>query len=118
MRNKILAIAAIASAMAAPIAATAAQLLRRHVAELALHLGARHRRLGRLRDAEIDELHLAVVKHYDVAERDVVVDQLEPLARHAAQLVRGVEPLGGLYRALAGDRQARGLLRASAKESM
>ena len=28
----------------------------------------------------------------------------------------GVEPLGGLYRPLAGDRKARGLLRASAKE--
>jgi RecB family exonuclease len=28
----------------------------------------------------------------------------------------GIEPLGGLYRALAGDRDARGLLRASAKE--
>jgi hypothetical protein len=28
----------------------------------------------------------------------------------------GIEPLGGLYRALAGEREARGLLRASAKE--
>jgi ATP-dependent helicase/DNAse subunit B len=28
----------------------------------------------------------------------------------------GIEPLGGLYRALAGDRQTRGLLRASAKD--
>jgi RecB family exonuclease len=28
----------------------------------------------------------------------------------------GIEPLGGLYRALAGDRQARGLLRASAED--
>ena len=28
----------------------------------------------------------------------------------------GIEPLGGLYRALAGERQARGLLRASARE--
>jgi PD-(D/E)XK nuclease superfamily len=28
----------------------------------------------------------------------------------------GVEPLGGLYRALAGERKARGLLRADAKE--
>ena len=28
----------------------------------------------------------------------------------------GIEPLGGLYRALAGDREARGLLRASARE--
>ena len=28
----------------------------------------------------------------------------------------GVEPLGGLYRPLAGDRKARGLLRATAKE--
>jgi ATP-dependent helicase/nuclease subunit B len=30
----------------------------------------------------------------------------------------GIEPLGGLYRALAGDRQARGLLRASAREDV
>jgi RecB family exonuclease len=30
----------------------------------------------------------------------------------------GIEPLGGLYRALAGDRQTRGLLRASAKEDV
>jgi ATP-dependent helicase/DNAse subunit B len=30
----------------------------------------------------------------------------------------GIEPLGGLYRALAGDRQARGLLRASAKHDV
>jgi ATP-dependent helicase/DNAse subunit B len=30
----------------------------------------------------------------------------------------GIEPLGGLYRALKGDRQARGLLRASAKEDV
>jgi ATP-dependent helicase/DNAse subunit B len=30
----------------------------------------------------------------------------------------GIEPLGGLYRALAGDRQARGLLRASAKDDV
>jgi ATP-dependent helicase/DNAse subunit B len=30
----------------------------------------------------------------------------------------GIEPLGGLYRALAGERQARGLLRASAKEDV
>ena len=28
----------------------------------------------------------------------------------------GIEPLGGLYRALAGEREARGLLRASARE--
>jgi RecB family exonuclease len=28
----------------------------------------------------------------------------------------GIEPLGGLYRALAGERQARGLLRASARD--
>ena len=28
----------------------------------------------------------------------------------------GIEPLGGLYRALAGERDARGLLRASAKD--
>jgi hypothetical protein len=28
----------------------------------------------------------------------------------------GIEPLGGVYRALAGERDARGLLRASAKE--
>jgi ATP-dependent helicase/DNAse subunit B len=30
----------------------------------------------------------------------------------------GIEPLGGLYRALAGERQARGLLRASAKDDV
>jgi hypothetical protein len=30
----------------------------------------------------------------------------------------GIEPLGGLYRALAGERQARGLLRAEAKEDV
>ena len=30
----------------------------------------------------------------------------------------GIEPLGGLYRALAGERDARGLLRASAKEDL
>jgi ATP-dependent helicase/DNAse subunit B len=30
----------------------------------------------------------------------------------------GIEPLGGLYRALAGDRQTRGLLRASAKDDL
>ena len=83
--------------VAPAIARCAPQLLRRHVAELALDPGLRAGHgLDGLRDAEIDELHGAVVEDDDVAERDIVMHELDPLARHVAELVGGIEPLGGI----------------------
>ncbi len=42
----------------------------------------------RLRDAEVDDLHRAVVEHDDVARRDVAMHDLERIAVEVAQLVR------------------------------
>ena len=56
-----------------------ARLLGRHVRDLALeHAGARlERRVHRLRDAEVDDLHLAVVGDEDVVRGHVAVDDAE-----------------------------------------
>jgi hypothetical protein len=52
--------------------------------------------------AEIERAHLLQIPLYMLVLRDLV----------------GIEPLGGLYRPLAGERRARGLLRADAKDDV
>ena len=70
-------------------------LLRAHVAELALeHAGlslGRPRR--RLRDAEVDQLHRALVAHEDVLRGDVPVDQVQRLTTPVPLGVRVLERL-------------------------
>jgi hypothetical protein len=69
----------------AAVDALAARLLGRHVRDLALeHAGARLRgRVERLGDAEIDDLHLAVVGHEDVLRGDVAVHDAERACRRS-----------------------------------
>ena len=88
-------------------------------ASLPLNTPARRlrRRVGRLRDAEVDELHLAVVRDDDVVRADVAVHDVERLAVEVAQFVCIVQPREHVARACAGaiaqrapacDRAARG----------
>jgi hypothetical protein len=53
---------------------------------------------------------------YSAAKIDSELKLQIPLYMLALRDLVGIEPIGGVYRALAGERQARGLLRASAKE--
>jgi hypothetical protein len=68
-------------------------LLGRHVAVLALeHPGVRVFLLRvRLRDAEVEQLHVAVPAHHDVVRADVAVDDVERLAVHALRVVHVIE---------------------------
>ena len=77
-------------------------------ASLPLSVPARVRRHARadLRDAEVDDLRVAVVRDEEVVRRDVAVDEAELLAVLAEELVRGVEAFGGV-----GDDAARDLRR-------
>ena len=73
-------------------------MLGRHVSELALDLaGLRadlvHRRLG---DAEIDDLHLPVVRDEKVMWAHVAVNDLERPAVQVPEVVRVVEPREGV----------------------
>ena len=82
--------------VAAAIDIAPAALLGRHVRELALddaRLGLdRSRR--RLRDAEVEQLHAAVVADHDVRRRHVAMHDAERHAIAAAPLMRVVEPGG------------------------
>src|SRR5690606_30130623 len=76
-----------------------AHLLRRHVAELALEdaglgLGAL---AGRLGDAEVDELDLALERDQHVLRADVPVNQVELAAGLVALVVRVVQALAHLH---------------------
>jgi RecB family exonuclease len=53
---------------------------------------------------------------YSAAKIDAELRLQIPLYMLALRDLVGIEPLGGLYRALAGEREARGLLRTSARE--
>src|SRR5688572_30435049 len=90
--------------VAAPIERQAAHLLGRHVAELALeHAGHRARvARRRLRDAEVDDLDLALVRDEHVLRRAVAVHDLERTPERIALAVRVVETLEHL-----GDAEAR-----------
>ena len=100
--------------VAALVDRQAAHLLRRHVAELPLQdsgLGGR-RLAGRLGDAEVDQLDLAVVPDEHVLGRDVAVDQVQLASLRVALVVRVVEPLAHLHGHVAGhrDRERFGLV--------
>ena len=71
----------------------AADLLRGHVRELALEGAGLCLReaIGHLRDAEVDDLGVAVVRHEEVVRRDVAVDEAEELSVLSAELVGRVE---------------------------
>ena len=74
-------------------------MLGRHVAELAfensgLGLGCL---AGRLGDAEVDELDLALVSNQHVLWRDVAVDEIERPPLGVALVVRVVQPLANLH---------------------
>ena len=90
--------------VAAAIERQAADLLGRHVPELALeHAGHRARVAGRgLRDAEVDDLDLALVRDEHVLRRAVTVHDLERAAERVPFAVRVVETLEDL-----GDGEAR-----------
>ena len=77
----------------AAIDALPAALLGRHVADLSLErAGERlHLAVGRLGDAEVDDLHRAVEADDDVLRRDVAVHDLERAALEVALVVRVVE---------------------------
>ena len=82
--------------VAAPIDLLAARLLGRHVAELALEdarLLAEEVRAG---DAEVGDLHDALVREQDVLRRDVAVHDVERHAALVLALVRVVQALRGL----------------------
>ena len=55
---------------------------------------------------------------YSAARIDSELKLQIPLYMLVLRDLIGIEPLGGVYRALAGDRQTRGLLRASAREDV
>lgn len=55
---------------------------------------------------------------YSAAKIDAELKLQIPLYMLVLRDLVGIEPLGGLYRALAGEREARGLLRASAGEDL
>ena len=69
------------------------RLLRRHVRDAPLEdAGLRlQRRVGRLRDAEVEDLRLPVEGDEDVQRAHVAVDDLERLAVEVAELVRVVQ---------------------------
>ncbi len=72
----------------------AADLLGRHVAELALEDADLRRDLQhRLRDAEVEELHLAVIADADVRRRHVAVDDVERPPLLVGERVRELQPL-------------------------
>ena len=78
--------------------AAANQLLRSHVAELA----EAHLRIGRgatnraLRDAEVDDLRLALEGHEHVRRRDITVDEVDQRAVVAGTAMRVGEAVGEL----------------------
>ena len=83
--------------VAAAIDGATAALLGRHVGELSLErpllrLGPLERPLG---DAEVGDLHRAVVGDEHVRRRDVAVDDPHRLAARAEPRVRVVQPVGG-----------------------
>jgi hypothetical protein len=84
--------------VAALIDRSAQTLLGAHVAELALqHAGLGVFGLGgRLGDAEVDDLHLALVGHEDVLGRNVAVHDLQGLAVRTPEVVGVVERLAGV----------------------
>ena len=82
----------------------ALDLLRRAVAVLALeHAGDALLLLGAADDAEIEQLHDAVVGDEDVARADVAVDEPDRLAVTVARLVRVVQALRRLLCQRGGD---------------
>ena len=90
-------------------------LLGRHVGVLALH-GAALGRLGRLAqrlgDAEVEQLHAALVRQHDVRRRDVAVDHAQRVAAVVGQAVRVRERATGLAPDVSdqlGPRRAHGL---------
>src|ERR1017187_10520172 len=73
----------------------AARMLRRHVRDLAFQAPARRvvAELARaLRDAEIDDLHVAAESDHDVLGRDVAMDDVERSAVEIPLLVGVCEP--------------------------
>ena len=73
----------------------AADLLGRHVAELALEDADLARELHqRLGDAEVEQLDVAVVRQPHVRRRDVAVDDVERAAVGVGERVREVQALG------------------------
>jgi hypothetical protein len=97
--------------VAASVDRQAPHLLGRHVAELALE-DARLRLAGLARglgDAEVDELHLAVVRDEHVLRRDVAVHEVEVAAGGVLLVVRVVEALADLHGHVAGHGHGHGL---------
>jgi hypothetical protein len=85
--------------VAAAVDLQASHLLGGHVPELALEdprLGLRALARG-LGDAEVDELHVAVVRDEDVLRRHVAVHQLEGATRGVLLVVGVVEALAELH---------------------
>ena len=82
----------------APVERLAAELLGRHVRDLALERSGagRARAVGRFGDAEVDHLRGAVAVDEDVVGRDVAVDQAERLSVAVAQIVRVLQTGRGL----------------------
>ena len=101
--------------VAAPVDRQPAHLLGRHVAELALQdSGLGRRRLaGRLGDAEVDELDLALVADEHVLRRDVAVDEVQLAPLPVALVVRVVEPLADLHHDVTGQRDRQRLAAAA-----
>ncbi|MEZ4335977.1 MAG: hypothetical protein R3B82_05055 [Sandaracinaceae bacterium] len=97
--------------VAASIEREPADLLGRHVPELALQdarLGLA-RLAGRLGDPEVDDLRLAVVADQNVLRGDVAVDEVELAARRVLLVVGVVEPLADLHDRVAGHGHRDGL---------
>ena len=86
---------------------SARRLLRRHVRELALEkprLRLAHVE-GRLRDAEVEHLHLTVVGHEDVLGAHVTVDDPDLGTVEVLHLVRVVKAEKGLRDDMGGERR-------------
>ena len=84
--------------IAAPVERAARELLGRHVRQLALHrAGARagEPALG-LRDAEVQDLHRALVGHEEVRGGDIPVDDLERSTLPVRKPVDVLEPVADL----------------------
>jgi hypothetical protein len=84
--------------VAPPIDVVAEALLGRHVRDLALHEPGLVGAPRELRDPEVDDLHVAVVRDDDVRGRDVAVHDAGEAAIRPAVLVRVVERRRGRER--------------------
>ncbi len=86
--------------VAAPVERLAARLLGRHVRVLAAQdrrvFASAQAALVGARDAEVGELHVALVAEEDVLGRDVAMDDLHRAAVVAPAAMRVIERLGGL----------------------